>query len=270
MARPRKELDRTTPSGLLGAKVRDLQDLRGLSPAQLAAKLFISETRLIKIQTANDPPNKALVERLTLVLDAGDSLMELYPLLRNASFKDYAQPFLAKQAKAKTIKEFSLLIPGLLQTKAYAAALMRLGDPAGPGDEIEAAAERRYERQEALEGPDAPWLWVVLDRGALTKVIGSRRIMRDQMEHLLKVIQMPNIHVQILPPDCPTVGGSISVLTSRTGEVSAYTEGFDVGRYMQDADDAERFQRIYDQLHAEALSPSQSEQLIREALGTYT
>ncbi|WP_374195484.1 Scr1 family TA system antitoxin-like transcriptional regulator [Streptomyces sp. ISL-87] len=270
MGRPRKELDRTTPAGLLGAKVRDLQDLRGLTVKELAAKLFISESRLIKIQTANDPPNKDMVERLTAVLDAGDSLTELYPLMSLASFKDYARPFLAKQAKAKTIKEFSLLIPGLLQTQAYAAALMRLGDPEGQEEEIQVAAERRYERQEVLEGPDAPWLWVVLDRGAVTKVIGSRAIMREQMEHLLKVVQMPNIHVQILPPHCPTVGGSISVLTSRTGEVSAYTEGFDVGRYMLDAEDAERFQRIYDQLHAEALSPSQSEELIREALGTYT
>ncbi|MFF1776966.1 Scr1 family TA system antitoxin-like transcriptional regulator [Streptomyces virginiae] len=254
----------------MGIKIRRLRDVRGLKPAELAKALYCSPGRVDQMELGIDPPNKDMVLRLEHTLEAKDELLELYPLLRNESFRDYARPFLVKQARAKTIREFSLLVPGLLQTKAYAVALMRLGDPEALASDIEEAAERRCERQEVLDGTDAPWLWVVLDHGALTKMIGSRDIMREQLESLLKAVKRPNIHVQILRVGVPTVGGSISILTSRTGELSAYTEGFDVGRYMQDNEDAERYQRIYDQLQAEALAPSQSEKLIREALRKYT
>ncbi|MFJ7205662.1 helix-turn-helix transcriptional regulator [Streptomyces sp. NPDC098789] len=270
VGRPRKDLDTSTAPGLMGAKIRKLRDIKGWKPGELAKALWVSQGRVDQMELGIDPPNLEMVLRLEDVLDAGEELLELYPLLRNESFKDYARSFLVKQAKSKTIREYSLRVPGLLQTKAYATALMSLGDPGANPASLAADAERRCERQEVLEGPDAPWLYVVLDVAALYKVIGSPAVMREQLEHLLKMTMKPNIHVQILLTEAPSVGGSISILTSRSGEASAYTEGFDTGRYMQDAEDVERFQRIYDQVHAEAESPSSSEQLIREALRKHT
>ncbi|MEV7589721.1 Scr1 family TA system antitoxin-like transcriptional regulator [Streptomyces sp. NPDC089922] len=253
----------------MGFKIRKLRDVRGMKPGELAKALWVSQGRVDQMELGIDPPNKEMIIRLTDVLEAGDELTELYPLLRNESFKDYARPFLAKQATAKTIREYSPIIPGLLQTKGYATAIMRLGEPDSVSG-VEADVERRLERQEVLEGPDAPWLWVTLSQSALDAVIGSKGIMREQLEHLLKMIEKPNIHVQIVPHGAPCIPGSISLLDQRNGERSAYTEGFGTGRFMQDAQDFERHQKIYDQLHAEALGLRQSEEIIREALRKHT
>ncbi|MFI5619475.1 Scr1 family TA system antitoxin-like transcriptional regulator [Streptomyces sp. NPDC051567] len=262
-------MDKTTAAGLLGAKIRALRDTHGWSPDELASRLFVTGNRVTKMELGTDPPNREMVQRLEQVLNAGGALLELYPLLRNESFRDYAVPFLIKQRKAKTIRTFSLIVPGLLQTPEYARAIMHAADPDGLTD-IDAAVDQRLERQEVLAGSNAPWLWVVLAESALTTAIGSRAVLRDQIEKLLKDITQPNIHIQILPTGAPSIPGSISLLTSPTGERAAYTEGFDTGWFMQDADDVERYQKVYDRLHAEALGPGKSEEIIRETLGKHT
>ncbi|MFE9660291.1 Scr1 family TA system antitoxin-like transcriptional regulator [Streptomyces sp. NPDC005955] len=265
MARPPKELtpDKSVED-LLGWRIRRLRTELGWSVEQLAERVFVSPGRITQVETANDPPGKRLTEQLDGVLNAGGTLAELWPLIKTESFKDYARLFLRAQATARLIHEFSLAVPGLLQVDGYSRALMGIAYPENSAD-LEDAVARRMERQAVFDRLNPPWLWVILSESALTQAQGSPEVMIRQLDHLLDMTSRPNINIQILPSDRPSIPGSISLLTAPRGERSAYAEGFSSGTYYQEPDDVDRFQRIYDQLQAGALDIQASAQVIRDA-----
>ncbi|MFC8793492.1 helix-turn-helix domain-containing protein [Streptomyces cinereoruber] len=247
--------------------VRDARKQLGWRQQDLAAKVFSSTTRISAIENG-DPPDLKLGRQLDQVLEVGGKLTNLLVIRDRVAFRDYAQGFLRDQARARTIHEFSLVVPGLLQTPAYARSIMQLADPGGRTD-IEAAVRRRIERQTVFDGPQPPWLWVVLNENALREDMGAKAIMREQIERLLEAVELPYINVQILPAHRASIPGSVSLLTSPSGERTAYTEGFGTGRYMVEPADVDRYQRIYDRLHADALGIVESQEIIREALGKH-
>ncbi|WP_435974739.1 helix-turn-helix domain-containing protein [Streptomyces sp. Qhu_M48] len=247
--------------------IRDARKRHGWRQQDLAAKVFSSTTRISEIENG-DPPELKLGRQLAQVLELGEALVNLLVIRDRSAFRDYAQGFLRDQARARTIHEFSLVVPGLLQTPEYARAIMQQADPGGNND-IDGAVRRRAERQAVFDGPHPPWFWVVLDENALSKVIGSKQVMRGQIERLLEAVARPFINVQILKADRAGISGSVSLLTLPSGERTAYTEGFSTGRYMVEPADVDRFQRIYDRLHADALGTVESEEIIREALGKH-
>lgn len=247
--------------------VRDARKRHGWRQADLAAKVFSSTTRISEIENG-DPPDLTLGRQIDQVLELGGSLVNLLVIRNQVAFRDYAQGFLRDQARALAVYEFSLVVPGLLQTPGYARAIMQLADPDGVTD-IEGAVQRRIERQAVFSRSQPPWMWVVLEESALTKVMGSKRVMREQVERLLEVTALPFINVQILRSSRAAIPGSVSLLTLPSGERTAYAEGFSTGRYMVELADVDRFQKIYDRLHADALGVDESQEFMRDVLGKH-
>ncbi|MFF2845258.1 Scr1 family TA system antitoxin-like transcriptional regulator [Streptomyces sp. NPDC058001] len=266
MARPPKELTpEKSVEDLLGSKIRKLRLAKGWDVTDLATKVFVSTGRISSIETANDPPGRDLTLKLEQVLDAPKgALLELQTLIRAEAFKDYAQRFLRDQALARSIHEFSLGVPGLLQIPGYARALMAVDFTDNP-EGLDASVVRRSERQEVFNRESPPWLWVALAEPALHQVHGSPEIMAKQLNHLLEMGERPNIHIQVLPAEQPAVPGSISLLTLQDGARIAYAEGFNTGTYYQEPSDVDRFQRIYDRIQAGALDIDASAQAMRDA-----
>ncbi|WP_024756777.1 Scr1 family TA system antitoxin-like transcriptional regulator [Streptomyces exfoliatus] len=263
-----KEIDPSESlESFIADMVRDARKQRGWRQQDLAAKVFSSTTRISEIENG-DPPDLKLGRQLDQVLELGGRLANLLVIRDRVAFRDYAQGFLRDQARARSIYEFSLVVPGLLQTPAYARAIMRLEDPDGVTD-IDGSVQRRSERQAIFDGPQPPWMWLVLDEWALTKVMGSRKVMREQIEWLLEATQRPFINVQVLRTDRAVIRGSVSLLTLASGEQTAYTEGFGTGRYMVEAAEVDVFRKIYDRLHADALGVDESQEFMRDALGMH-
>ncbi|WP_234371657.1 MULTISPECIES: helix-turn-helix transcriptional regulator [unclassified Streptomyces] len=252
---------------LLGKKVRHRREQRGWTQEALGAKVHVSHNRIAQIERGTDPPPGQLAELLDVVLDYHGEIVELWKLLANEGFKDYAKTFLKRQAVARSIHEFSLTVPGLLQTAAFARSIMEYG---AYREDLGDAVRRRMERQHVLDSEDPPWLWVILEESVLFRSTGSRVVMREQLEHLLEYGERPNIHLQVLRKDRPCVPGSISLLTMHDGSRGAYTEGFKTGQFFEDPKDVEQYQKIYDRLHADALGTGPSAGLIQAALRKHT
>ncbi|MGW5397756.1 helix-turn-helix domain-containing protein [Streptomyces sp. NPDC003952] len=268
--RPRKELDRSTPAGLLGAKVRDFRDMRGWSTEELAEKVFSSKTTIDKVETAKTTPSLELTTNIDKVLGANNAILELWPLLSVQTFEDYAADFVEAQKRAKILKEYGQVVPGLLQTRAYALALAESAQLVTGHDPV-SVAESRIARQSILDAPNAPWLLAILDEAALRRVIGSKAVMVEQLEHLLKMSERPRIEVRVLPfTDAvpAVVVGSLSVLTTRGGAQYAYTEGLTSGRMFQ-GETATAYAVLYDRVLNNALSATASTELIRTAIEEY-
>src|SRR5690606_7936889 len=90
------------------------------------------------------------------------------------------------------------LIPGLLQTREYARALLMLGFGHTPLQEIDDRVNVRLSRQNILTKDDPPTLWTVIDEAALHRPFGGREVMRQQLQRLIEASEMPNVLVQIV------------------------------------------------------------------------
>lgn len=92
----------------------------------------------------------------------------------------------------------TLLIPGLLQTPAYAAAMFR-GGQAVKDVTVERRVQARLARQVILDRPTPPYLWAIIDESALLKRVGGPDVMAEQLEHLIRMATRDRIGLQIVP-----------------------------------------------------------------------
>lgn len=101
------------------------------------------------------------------------------------------------EVRARKLRTFSLpVIHGLLQTREYAEAVMRITDPDEPDDLIPTWLEFRMKRRKAL----SQLLYTaILDEGVLSRTFGDDRVMRNQLAHLLQLSERPYVTIRVLP-----------------------------------------------------------------------
>jgi len=170
------------------------------------------------------------------------------------------------EAEATEIREYApLLIPGLLQTSAYARAVCRAYQPTANEEEIDRLVAARVERARILSDPTAPLLWAVIDEAALRRVTGGREVMAEALRHLAELGQRGRAIVQGLPFEAgahASMEGSTKLMEFEEAPPLVYFEGVGTGR-LEDDPAVVRHQRFtYQLLTACALSPQNSLALI--------
>lgn len=175
--------------------------------------------------------------------------------------------FIGLEQSALAINEYSTsVVPGLLQTPEYAAAIVQSGPGITP-KVTETRISVRLARQRVLRLPDPPEFWVVIDEAAITRIMGSREVMRAQLEYLHDVTTRPKITLQLIPFEAgahPGLNSDFILLQLSNDRLSdvVYAEGL-VGSLFKDApDDIRLYHRAWAQLRAIALGPQESRQRI--------
>jgi hypothetical protein len=176
------------------------------------------------------------------------------------------------EAAAATIHSYdSMLVPGLFQTPATAAAIIRGGAPELTDAEVQQRIELRMARQDVLtRRPDPPTVWCVLDESVLYRSPFDPAVLAEQLDHLVKLAELPNVHIQVLPFIGPGLhagaNGTFTVMTFGVELVGdpgvAYTESRISGTYYEDPADIARYRDTWGQVAAEALSPEKSRALL--------
>ncbi|WP_330177411.1 helix-turn-helix domain-containing protein [Streptomyces sp. NBC_01498] len=114
---------------------------------------------------------------------------------------DWFSGYVSLEEAATTIRCYEPhFVPGLLQTEAYARHVLTagaLGQQLNKPDRVERQVALRLERQALLTRADAPVFWAVLDETVLRRFVGSRDVMRAQVDRLLEVSELPNVTLQI-------------------------------------------------------------------------
>ncbi|MGW0469027.1 helix-turn-helix domain-containing protein [Streptomyces sp. NPDC003027] len=142
----------------------------------------------------------------------------------------------------------SMVIPALLQTPAYAAAGIEETIPLVTVEQAAARLKVRLRRQHRIYDPARPLsLWVVLDESALRRVVGSRAIMREQLEHLHTLSTEPHITVQVLHHTAgahPGLTGQFSILEFPDScQAVVYLERYTTGHCLEKPTDVQQYQR---------------------------
>ncbi len=115
---------------------------------------------------------------------------------------------------------------------------------------------------------------MVLDEASLHRIVGSRPVMREQLEHLVEMSQLPHITVQVLPFEVGAhagINGQYSILEFADAADSSvvYIEGVTSDLYLEKALDVQKYTVMYEHLRAQALNVDQSRQLIEDMAKEY-
>lgn len=156
-------------------------------------------------------------------------------------------------------------MPGLLQTEAYARALLE----ACWSNDVEQRVAARISRQSILEHPTQPLLWAVMDESVLRRPIGGRAVMNAQLKRLAELAISRRIVLQVLPYDVGAhacTDGAMTILSFSEGPDVVYVEGPGSGQLINQPEDVEQCHLRYDLARAAALSPQASVQMIHTIL----
>jgi transcriptional regulator with XRE-family HTH domain len=249
-----------------GYELRRKREEAGLTLKQLGSVLFCTGSLIGQIETTLKVPTRDFAERLDAALVTDGMFSRLVGLVLRSQLPTWFQAFADMEAKATFISTYQCqLVYGLLQTKAYARAVMEV-DHTDTLDEMVAA---RIERQRILQRELPPSLWVVLDEGVLYREIGGREVMREQLAHLLSLQENQSVHIQVLPFSVGQhsgVMGSFTLLRFDDHPDLFYCESYDQGHMTANSAVIRERSVGYARLQAEALSPKASAALIARVM----
>ncbi|MFD7666897.1 helix-turn-helix domain-containing protein [Streptomyces sp. NPDC059788] len=253
-----------------GAEVRKLRERARLSVGESAAvmgmhqshisnvengRTSLSAERLRKLADAVGDIDTAYVEALTdLGQQSGKGWWSLYRNSVRGPLLDFAE----LEAGAESITCYEpMFVPGLLQTRAYAAAVHRGGYVEVSRSAEASAVDFRLARQRVLSGERAPRFHAVIHEAALRASFGGRALMRDQLLLLLEAARLPNVTVQVLPFEGPVAfGTAFTVLTPSVRALSTVVvTHVENSLYLGEVDAINRYAHTFDRLTEVALGP---------------
>ncbi|WP_405615546.1 Scr1 family TA system antitoxin-like transcriptional regulator [Streptomyces sp. NBC_00076] len=269
MAGP-KDLDpSSSPRALLGAELRHAREKAGLSQEDLGASLFVSGSFIGQLEAATRRMQSEYARLLDEALDTGDFFLRNCGAANKSRYPEHFAEAAEAETIATAIRQYApMLIPGLVQTPAYARAVNRAYDPTAPEETIDEWVEGRMVRTRLLDHPTKPLLWLVLDEAVLRRETGGRAVMAEALRHVAGLARRSRIIVQVLPFSAGAhkgMEGSMRLMDFEEAPPLVYLEGPSTGRLEDDPATVAQLRFTFDLLTASALSPEKSLALI-EAL----
>ncbi|GII77224.1 transcriptional regulator [Sphaerisporangium rufum] len=255
-----------------GAELRRMRETAGLSQSSIAARLRVTQTHISRLELGKRTPHLSQATILDEIFQLTEKkyfvrLCELskeYPLGPDWYLR-WAEEI---EPAALVLRSWDpLLVPGLLQTEAYARLIFTGAANATP-EETEARVRARLQRQSLLDQEKPPAIWALIDTWVLNRLIGGPAVMCQQLDHLLETSIRYNVHIQLVPGETvPSAGLSsgfaLAQLPDGTAVVSIESAGR--GEISTDQQLITHVWGAYDKIRAEALPLARSVEMIKEA-----
>ncbi|WP_280271295.1 helix-turn-helix domain-containing protein [Nocardia wallacei] len=287
----------TLPRRQLARILRDGRDTAGLSIARAAMLVDLSKAALQRYETGRNarisrPHIRALCELYEFDGERTKFMLELAEAARQRSqtenygdiISDTFQLFIGLETIAVKQFSYSLIVPGLLQTRAYAEAITR--KYVEENDELTVfAVDRlvnlRIDRQRAIKRSVDPMrLEAIIDEAALYQQVGNMDTMREQLGYLLDMSQSPSVTLRIHPFSAGFPLGipnaTFMILDfpkAQSGEIPepplAFLESSWSDAYMNDAKTLEQYMKFAESVRKESYSQSDTRKIIRTVIKRY-
>jgi transcriptional regulator with XRE-family HTH domain len=269
-------------------ELRQAREAAGLSQRDVAAALDWSESKVIRAENGTVGISltdlRALLDLYRVPAANADRLIEMARTVRarrrrteqesRAVSRDF-RLFLAYERSATDLAFFNpLLVPGLLQTEAYARAVLRDGFVV-PAEHVDDKVAIRLERQREVFGRDEPArIDVVLDEAVIRRPVGGPSVMRGQLARLLELQRRPGVSIRVIPFEAglyPGISGPFTLLEAEAAltppVVYLETPTSDT-TVRHDPGTVVAYRDAFDRLRARALDARGSARLIESAVGT--
>ncbi|GLF99327.1 helix-turn-helix domain-containing protein [Streptomyces yaizuensis] len=269
-----KELNpNASPQAAFGARIRRLREERGWNQEELGVRMQYSGTQISHVETGRRMPTLQFARHADEAFGTGyrfNSFERQYREIKNGSLIEGFPEYIGLEGRAAEIRLFDTgLIPGPLQTHAYAASLeaanVRRGSITG-----EQAAERVefvIDRQAALVRAVPPLMIVVLDESCIRRPIGGPGVMKEQLGRLIEFAQQPNTSLQVAPftmGELRPFNRLVNLLTLADRSMVAYVESQTQGYLERGITSVLPLMRAYHQLQTEAPSQAESVAMISQ------
>jgi transcriptional regulator with XRE-family HTH domain len=273
------------PRKRIAAELKRLREAAGLTLEQVAEALLVSTSKLSRLENAQGSPQARDVRDLInfYQIDGTELAAKLTRWTRASHrqgwWADYSDAIstdldthIAYETEASVVRAYTIpALPVLLQTPDYARAYYEGNEPWRSHEEINALVELRIRRQASLDArtEQAPLkLLAITHEGSLRQHIGSREIMRAQLDHMVDRSTAANVDLRILPfagplpftSTCMWAYFEFSDSLDRDVVAIETHAGF---RYIETTNRVAQYRRHYEHLTECSLSPEDSRGLIR-------
>ncbi|MGI5151036.1 helix-turn-helix domain-containing protein [Plantactinospora sp. CA-294935] len=198
-------------------QLRRQRALRGMPQDEFGKRTNYSASTVSAVETGTRAIDMPYATRADEILETGGLFVRLLKKAQRFSEPSWLERWLDAERTAKQLRNYHpSLIPGLLQTENYARAVLRL-EPTRPEAELEKLLASRLERQEILTRDQPPLLIAVLEESALRV---RDAIMAEQYRHLLRMAELPHVHLHLIPADAGLhvgLNGQLSLARSADG-----------------------------------------------------
>ncbi|MFK0254318.1 DUF5753 domain-containing protein [Streptomyces sp. NPDC090445] len=183
----------------------------------------------------------------------------------------WAEEYFEREREALALSWFdTVIVPGLLQTEAYARAVLACRVPYVGEVKVELQTARRMKRQEILRRPVPPTLSFVIWEPALRDRIGGDEVYREQIRHLRACADLPSLSVQVLPLGITThagLDGPFTLLETPEFQHLAYSETQRGSLLVRDPNEVSILTQKYAMLRSQALNVTATKGLLDRLLG---
>lgn len=264
----------------LGSELRRLRERAGMSLEQVARDLEASPSKISRLEnglssakvwdvrnllTLYGVEDKDYRRRAERWVNEGKSQGWWHPY-SDASPHDLDH-FVSLEAEAAEIRVFSVpFLYGLLQTEAYARALLDATFGNLGRDAVDGLVSIRIGRQEILTSAEPPTLRVILDESILRRSVGGPSVMRAQLEWLLVLSQRVDLRVRSFeaPPHTALLS-AFTIFIPREAEIDPTVVNLESAfhdSYWEERSDVDQFTSSFEELEGTSLDPDESRVLI--------
>lgn len=266
----------------LGSELYRLRESAGLKLDDVTARTGMPGSKISRIEKARLGVRPDDLNRLLDLygVDDADKRDALHAFARDGrkrgwwqTYRDIISPayadLISLEADAVNMRSYqSTLIPGLLQTHAYAHATISAINMTSTPEAVNALAQVRMSRQSVLTRADPLEFWAVIHEAALLpRVKGDGMMMKEQLQKLLDYAKLPKVSIQVLPLDAPPhvgMSGSFAVLGfPETADLDVVlVESLTSALYVEDPSEVSRYGGAFERLRAAALPFDETADLI--------
>lgn len=255
-----------------GAVHKAFRKRAGFTQEDYAPLVQYQPATVASIEQGRRFPPRVFVERAEQVLDAFGALKAAYKhVSREKGLASWFRQWAELEEQAISLYTYeNRLVPGLLQTEAYALALFRERVPTLTDSEIEAKVAARMQRQSLFEERPHTAFSFIVEEHVLRRKTGGADVMREQIEHILEITEPRHVELQVMPTEHGThagLAGPIQLLETAEHEWFAYCEAQLSGQFIVNAKSISVLHMRYAKLRSQALNPEESRSLLERMRG---
>ncbi|MFD7978727.1 helix-turn-helix domain-containing protein [Streptomyces sp. NPDC012637] len=275
----------TAAARLLGERLRNARIEKNLTLAQAAKIIRASTSKVSRLERGLHPPKERdvtdLVRFYDVTADEEAQILALLQQTRNSTWyhqysdvtPTYLRQLIGLEGAARTIRTYeNQVVPGLLQTPAYARAVVEAALPGAPDNDRR--VKLRIGRQQLLRSPSRPQVVALLDEGILRRPVGGYHVMCAQLMHLIQAIEISDINIHIVEFEASALRSPTYPIThllfddGGPSEV-VYVEHIDSAMYLTRPTDVERYRHVLSELAFVAARRERSKEILRDAVDRY-
>ncbi|MFI1534575.1 helix-turn-helix transcriptional regulator [Streptomyces anandii] len=248
------------------------REAAGLTQAEFGAAIGYGEELVSSVERGRRIPRPEYLDAADEVLGAGGKIAALKEDVTEVRYPKKVRDVKRLEAEAVEICSYNnSVIDGLLQTKEYARAVFGSRRPPFTEEELEQQVAARLARQEIIgDGASLPVFSLVQCESTLRRPYGGTMVMRKQLEQLLRLGELRNVDIQVMPlgrEGNAGVDGPFRVLRLKDGTTVGFNEVQLTSRAIVDPKLVQILEIRYGIIRSQALNPEESLAFIKKMLG---